>query len=180
MVYHAKSNNVKKIDVQHDQEEWERQAVAEYERARAAHEKKVTLHHVAREFGVDKSTLSCHVKGKGKSMLDFNAKKQKLTPMEEHILVEFILESANHGFSMENPKIKMTANAVLLSRLGMDCEMVRKSWVFHFKNRHAKKLQTFWGSVLDSQHAASLNPIAIQSFQDICEEYTIKLSIHPG
>jgi len=134
---------------------------------------------MARQFGVDKSTVSCCVKGKGKSVLEFNAKKQKLMPMEENILVEFILESAYHRFPMGNPEIKMTANAVLMSNFGQDCESVGELWVYHFKDRHLKKLQTFWSSPLDSQCATSLNPTAVQSFQDICEEYILKLSIPP-
>jgi hypothetical protein len=178
MVYHTKSENVKKLDARRDQEIREVEAAVEYERAKAAGEKP-TLRRVARQFGVDKSTVSRRVKGKGKSILEFNAEKQKLTPTKENILVEFILESAHHGFPMENSEMKMTADAILMSKFGPDCELVGESWVYNFKDRHSKKLQTFWSSPVDSQRAASLNPTAVQSFQNICEEYIVKLGVPP-
>jgi hypothetical protein len=37
--------------------------------------------------------------------------------MEDNVLMEFILESAHHGFPMENPEIKMTANMILMARI---------------------------------------------------------------
>jgi hypothetical protein len=49
---------------------------------------------VADEFNVSKSTLQRLVAG-GISMSAFNAGKQKLTPAEERVLVDFALESAD-------------------------------------------------------------------------------------
>lgn len=58
--------------------------------------KKLIFCKVAEMFpGVSKSILEQFITGKGKTMQKFNAAKQKLTVLEENVLVEFILESAN-------------------------------------------------------------------------------------
>ena len=45
--------------------------------------------------GVKKSTLERYINGKGKTTLEFNATKQKLSRIEEGVLVNLILESAD-------------------------------------------------------------------------------------
>jgi len=54
---------------------------------------------VADKHDVSKSTLQCLVNG-GISMSAFNASKQRLTHAEEHIVVDFCLESADWGFPL--------------------------------------------------------------------------------
>ena len=68
------------------------QAVAFYSEGQSGYREKKSIRDVAHEFSVDPSTLSRHIRGKGMSMLEFNQKKQKLTVMEENVLVTFILE----------------------------------------------------------------------------------------
>ncbi len=69
------------------------QAVDAFNDARQRYtSKKRTYDDVAAEFGVDPSTLRWRVQGKGKSMLEFNTTKQKLTVVEEKVLVKFMLE----------------------------------------------------------------------------------------
>ena len=45
--------------------------------------------------GVKKFTLEQYINGKGKTMPEFNAKKQKLSQIKENFLVSFIFESAD-------------------------------------------------------------------------------------
>ena len=120
--------------------------------------KKRTYDDVAAEFGVDASTLRRRVQGKGKSMLEFNATKQKLTMPEEKALVKFILESAEIGFPLNHRQIEKHANVILQSKQGPEYKPVGKQWVFNFLHRHYNALGTHWSKSLDTQRAQSLNP----------------------
>ncbi len=51
--------------------------------------------------------------------------------------------------------------------------------VFRFLDRHHDILQTHWSKPLDTQHAKSLNPVAVKSWFDIVEEFVVKLGIKP-
>ena len=51
---------------------------------------------LAHEFGVDNSTLGRYIKG-SVSMNNFNALKRILVLEEEHIVIDFILESFDQG-----------------------------------------------------------------------------------
>ena len=54
---------------------------------------------IAKLHGVDHNTLSHAVNNK-RNIDEVNATKQKPTVAEEHILVDFILKSADHGFPL--------------------------------------------------------------------------------
>ena len=130
--------------------------------------------------GVKKSTLERYINGRGKTILEFNATKQKLSQIEEGVLVNFILESANHGFPLKHREIRQYANAVQQSRLGPDCEPIGDSWIFGFLDRHHEKLATHWSKPLDMQRARSLNPEAVKSWFDLVEKFIVDLGIDPG
>jgi hypothetical protein len=85
-------------------------------------------------------------------------KKQLLTMAQEWALVQFILESADHGFPLGHCQIEQYADAVCQVSLGTDCVPVGAKWVFAFLDRHHNALRTFWSKSLDSQRARSLNP----------------------
>ncbi|TFY74931.1 hypothetical protein EWM64_g9079 [Hericium alpestre] len=53
---------------------------------------------IAKEHGVDHIMLSRLVKPENRSISDFNASKQKLTPSKERVMVEWICQSADRGF----------------------------------------------------------------------------------
>ncbi len=140
------------------------QAVDAFNNAKQGYtSKKRTYDDVAAKFGVDPSTLHRRVQGKGKSMLEFNAMKQKLTVAEEKVLVKFILESAEIGFSLNHWKIEKHANVILQSKQGLEYKAVGKQWVFNFLNQHHDVLGTHWSKSLDTQHAQSLNPATATS-----------------
>jgi len=141
--------------------------------------KKRTYDDVAAEFGVDASTLCRRVQGKGKSMLEFIATKQKLTVPEEKALVKFILESAEIGFPLNHRQIEKHANVILQSKQGPEYKPVRKQWVFNFFHRHHDALGTHWSKSLDTQRAQSLNPAAVKSWYDILEEFVVNAGIAP-
>jgi hypothetical protein len=105
---------------------------------------------VADEFDVSKSTLQRLVMGEV-SMSAFNAGKQKLTPAEEHVLVDFALESADRGFPLSHNNLYKAANDILTSCLGDEHDSLGHNWVNNFLNRHHDELQTHWSKPLDTQ-----------------------------
>lgn len=132
MVKKALSDNVKNLKKHQANEHQVKQASATYQAGQAGYTPKRSLRDIASEHNVNFSTLTCRVKGQGKSMLDFNAAKQKLPPTEELVLVTFILESADIRFPLSHRQIERHANAVLESKQGTNCEKVGKQWVFNF------------------------------------------------
>jgi hypothetical protein len=179
MVFKPLSENIKKIKSRHANEKRLCDAVAAYKEGQQGLAAKKSLRVIALQFNVPKSSLERRAKG-GQSIQEFNGTKQKLTSAEEKTLAEFIHESAAHGFPLSHRQIEMTANAVLQSRLGANCECVGKKWIFSFLDRHHERLQTHWSKPLDTQRANSLNPQAVESWFKLVEEFIVKLGILPG
>jgi Tc5 transposase DNA-binding domain len=129
--------------------------------------------------GVKKSTLERFINGKGKTMLEFNATKQKLSQIEENVLVDLIVESPDRGFPLKHLEIRQFANAIQQSRLGTDCKSIGHYWIFGFLDRHHDRLATHWSKPLDMQRARSLNPESVKSWFDIVEKFITKPEIDP-
>ena len=127
--------------------------------------------------GVSKNRVNRVVEQKGATIQEFNATKQKLSPVEEEKLVDLILESSKRGFPMPHRKIWCCTNLVLQSRLGVDREPLSDKWVFKFLDRQHEHLQSFWSKPLDMQCAYSLNPEAVKSWFDMIEEFIVKAGI---
>ncbi|TDL17553.1 hypothetical protein BD410DRAFT_690290, partial [Rickenella mellea] len=64
----------------------------------------------------------------GRSITEMNAAKQKLTPAEERVLVDFALESADRGFPLTHRSIENYANNILESKYGEGYEPVGEKW----------------------------------------------------
>jgi len=77
-------------------------AVEEYQRELQKEGKKSGVRPIAEKHGVNTRTLHRLANG-GQSMSAFNASKQKLTPGEEHALVNFILASADRALNPKDP-----------------------------------------------------------------------------
>lgn len=168
----ALSEHVKKHKANKANELRLQQAAEEYRLGRDSYRKVA-----ARYPGVSSSTLERYVNGKGQAMLKFNVTKQKLTPTEEGVLVDLLLESANRGFPFQHCKIRQFANAIQKSRLGSDCKPLSYFWVFRFLQRHHEQLGTHWSKPLDMQRARSLNPEAVKSWFDLVKKYIVELGI---
>ncbi|KAJ7826695.1 hypothetical protein B0H14DRAFT_3467526 [Mycena olivaceomarginata] len=60
---------------------------------------------IATSYNIPYATLHRRVQG-GQSIRDANQKKQKLTPIQEWSLVQFLLESADRGFPLGHHQIE--------------------------------------------------------------------------
>ena len=115
---------------------------------------------------MDYSTL-CRCLNGGRSLADFNLGKQNLTPAEEKVLVNFILESVDRGFPMTHQNVAKYANDVLKSQ---GERSVGDSWVGRFLQWHNEVLQTHWSKPLDTQRARAVNPNNITHWFDLAKE----------
>ena len=83
-------------------------------------------------------------------MSTFNASKCKLTAAEEHVLVDFITTSADHGLPLSLANIREHADAIILGR-ETPGEPVGENWVSRFLDRYRDELQTHWSSPLATE-----------------------------
>jgi hypothetical protein len=109
-------------------------------------------------------------------MSAFNASKQKLSPAEECVLVDTILESANRGFPLSHPEIASTANIIIQER-ATPGEPVGTAWVPRFLDWHRDELQTHWSKPLDGQRVQALNPEVVKRWHKLVEEHIVRAAI---
>lgn len=105
--------------------------------------------------------------------------QQKLTAAEEAILVDFLVQSADHGFPQSQRNIAQYANLICNNRLGEDCTQIADTWVGWFLERHRDRLQMHWSKPLDTQRAQSMNPEAKKKWFELLEEFVVKVGIRP-
>ena len=178
MPFKPLSNRVKKHKANKANESRLHKAAEIYLESAKSGPRKLSFREIEEMFpGVKKSTLERYINGKGKSMLEFNATKQKLSQVEENTLVDFILESADRGFPLKHCEIRHYANAILQSRR---CDPVSNFWIFRFLDRHHEQLASHWSKPLDMQRAKSLNPEAVRSWFDLLEKFIVNPGIDPG
>ena len=130
---------------------------------------------IADIFGVNYRTLTRLASG-STSMSTFNASKQKLSPAEERVLVDFILESADRGFPLSHPEIVLIANTLIQERATLG-EPVGENWAPRFLDRHRDELQTHWSRPLDGQRAQALNPEVVKRWHKLVEEHVVRAGI---
>jgi hypothetical protein len=118
-------------------------------------------HEIAEQFGIKDQwcTILNQYKG-GQSLEEAHQAHQKLTPVEETTLINFVEESVAHGFPQTHQNIEQMVNLIRKSQLGPDCEDVGKTWVGRFLDRHQDRIRTIWSKPLDTQRAGAMNPEA--------------------
>ena len=177
MVNRPLSERVKRYQVSEKKEGIFHEAAEKYLEGRQKGPK-LTYRAIEEMFpGVTKSKLQRYITGKGRTRAEYSETQQKITPNEEIVLINFILESADRGFPLQHREICQFANTILQSHLGSAYEPVSKSWIFRFLDRHHNKLQSHWSKPLDTQRARSLNPDAVKSWFDLVEENIVRAGI---
>jgi len=112
--------------------------------------KKRGVRKIAIQHGVSYSTLNRLSRG-GVSQSTFNATKRKLSNAEEQVVVDWILQGADHGFPPTSKGVQKATNEILESKNGAGYEPVGVNWVDPFVERHQDKLQTHWSKPLDTR-----------------------------
>lgn len=178
MVFKALFTRVKKIRKRRAVNADFQKALDAYQQEQAKPEgmKKLGLRKIAEKFGVGWQTLGRLANGETTAS-SFAASRQKLTPAEERILVDFSKDSSDIGFPLNHQELEMYANAILQSKNGDGYEPVGKQWVFRFLDRHREELQTHWSRPLDTQRARALNPEAVKAWFDLVEKWIVERGI---
>lgn len=116
----------------------------------------------------------------GTSIQDFNAAKQKLSPKEEDVLVNYILECASRGLPLTHGQLYEEASHMYHALKGPDAEPLGKNWVDRFLERHHKRVHTHWSKALDMQRAQALNPTNVKHwYEDIVQRHIVDKGIDP-
>jgi hypothetical protein len=154
MPYKALSERVKSQNDSKLKEERISRAVEAYRVEQAKPEPRKGARTIAKEYGVEKAYRTIINRyNDGRSIREAHEEQQKLTASEEAVLVDFLMQSADHGFPQSRHNITQYANLIRQSRLGMDCEKIGDSWVGRFLDRHRGALQMHWSRPLDTQRA---------------------------
>ncbi|USP74405.1 uncharacterized protein yc1106_01679 [Curvularia clavata] len=120
-------------------------------------------------FDVPRSTLQTRVSGT-QPRSEVRPANCKLSSIEEHSLVQWILDLDRRGFPPHIIDVRRMADALLAAR-GQDPPPlpVGKKWVSRFIQGQPE-LQTKWTRKLNSQRASSEDPIAITAWFKLVEE----------
>jgi hypothetical protein len=135
---------------------------------------------IAQEFGIEKRwrTILNRANG-GQSVQEAHESHQKLTPVEEITLANFLEESAIRGFPQTLRNVRQYANLIRRARLGSNCGDVGVHWAGRFLDRHHDTIQTIWSKPLDTQRAQAMNPEAKKQWFELLEQFVVKTGITP-
>jgi len=106
--------------------------------------------------GVSRSTLSRHFNGMQTAAAYFKS-RQKITPVEEDVLANMILELADRGFPPTWDRVTEMGNLLLQTQCGPEYQPLGIHWVDRFLNRKRKVLTRHWSKPLDNLRANAVN-----------------------
>ena len=93
---------------------------------------------IAKEYGVCYKTVERQANG-GVSISNFNATKQKLTPAQERVLVEYLQESARRSFALNHTQLRQEASVIYKESVEANVaeqDPLGQNWVDRFLLRH--------------------------------------------
>ena len=139
-------------------------STAQLQRAKAAHERGMSLHAAATTFEIPKSSLRSHIVGKVLSRKRGAA--TVLSPAEEQQLVDYILAMQDLGFPVSISQLKLK---VAFITQGRDTPFTNgipgPSWLRWFRRRHPN-LSLRLAQGLDNNRAKSLCETNVKTFYD--------------
>ena len=109
-------------------------------------------------------------------MFAFNASKWKLMHAEEHVLVDFILESADWAVPLISKNIETHANTILEFH-DTPGEPVGINWVARFLEQNQDELQTHCSSPLATECARSLNKKGVKYWFELVHTRLVEKGI---
>jgi hypothetical protein len=112
-------------------------------------------------------------------MTSFNETKQKLSPAQERILVDFILTCADRGLPMTHPQIVANVNAIIASQSDIQPIDPESNWCDRFLVQHRDEIQTHWSRPLDTKRAQALNPVAVSHWFELIKKHVVEQNIRP-
>jgi hypothetical protein len=88
------------------------------------------VHTISKEHGIEKCyKIIINRYHNMWSTAEAHEDQQKLTVAEQSVLVDFLMQSADHGFPQSQCNITQYANLICNNQLGKDCMQIRDTWV---------------------------------------------------
>ena len=130
----------------------------------------MTVRKAAVSYGIPKSTLHDHVKGKVQLGAGIGAQKY-LTDEEEEEIVRWL-----EGCAKSISEVRAVVGAIVAKKLGVDCITVSHGWWDRFQQRHPH-LTMRAGETLAYRRATATNPETINNYFDQLEEILVSNSL---
>lgn len=192
MVKHAKSDSLKRQVARKQKDNLMAQAVALHheELAKPSAEKKESLHEICqtvsdsyfantqRQIELSHQTLAQLSKG-GVTKAENNAKGSWLTKEEQYIVVDYVIQMAQHRFPLSLKQLQEHAEHILCTRLGsrFPSNGLGINWPSWFIEKHNEWLGMYWSRALDTLRGCTVNPVTKAEYfkivKQVLKEYNI-------
>ena len=128
----------------------------------------------AKVYGIPRSTLQGRLKGATNSALS-HQHQQRLTPLQEDFLVQWILEEDARGYPPPHARTREMANRIL--RMNSEDQPVGKLWLAHFVKRQPRVASVI-GRKIEAQRVEAATPDQLRTFLERFEAARQRLNIH--
>jgi hypothetical protein len=110
-----------------------------------------------------------------------NELRSWLTPIEEEVVVKFILEMGQRGWPLSHRRMKEHVDRIARARLGdkFPPQGVGKNWTARFMLRHSDRLKMADSRPLEDKRGRAVNPHANTHYWDLLEGTIEKYAIKP-
>jgi len=126
------------------------------------------------------TTLSKRSEGRH-TRIEAQAKRQWLTPTEEDVIVDFMIEMASRGWALSHRQLKEHAELILYGRLGTDFpeDGLGKWFTDRFLLRHSNRIKMADTHPLKDKCGRAVNPTTNDEYWTLLEDTIIKYKITP-
>lgn len=127
----------------------------------------------AKAYNVPPPTLSARIRGTTDRAAS-HQHQQRLTPLQEDFLVEWILEEDARACPPSHARAREMANRIL--RMNGDNQPIGKHWLYHFIKRQPR-IASVVGRKLEAQRADAATPEQVRAFLELYEQTRRRLNI---
>jgi hypothetical protein len=127
----------------------------------------------AAAWGIPRSTLQERLKGCAPHAIA-HYRQQRLTPEQEDLLLEWILEEDARSQPPSHARVREMAVRIL--RLGGDHDQLRQRWISSFLTRQPR-VASIVGRSIEASRAEAASPAQIQAFLELFNRTRIALNI---
>ena len=124
---------------------------------------------IADAFGVPPMSLQNRINGI-ESKRDSAARRQRILPEEETVMVQYLIETAKRGFPDTPQRAARHANQILRERTGVLDATVGHNWLSRFLNCHTDQLSCFWSTTLTTVRGGALNEANVDHWYKLLQE----------
>ncbi|USP74411.1 hypothetical protein yc1106_01685 [Curvularia clavata] len=127
----------------------------------------------AQAYGIPRSTLQERLQGRQPNATA-HQHQQRLTPEQEHFLVEWIIEEDSRAQPPSHPRVREMATRIL--HMNGDYQPLGQLWVSHFIARNPR-VASIVGRKIESARTTGANYETVKAFLELFERTRIELGI---